>query len=132
MTTQHSGQYDYVFTIPLTNCGTDAYSRAPGHLGFSDGSLNDLDSTHQRIGNGGAGSSPSAKAEMFQNTIVIQQDERVQELWDVSRTINCEWQGSRVKTVTSNALSVQMMDSVSLRFAGDEDAVDCWMDLQVI
>ncbi|KAK4306990.1 hypothetical protein Pmani_021218 [Petrolisthes manimaculis] len=62
------------------------------------------------------------------NTIIFQSDPDVQEVWDVARTIKCEWVDNYVKTVAFDPFSVGMLDAQEVVFEGDQ-SIECWMDL---
>ena len=64
------------------------------------------------------------------NTIIIQNDKEIQEIWDVARRINCEWVDNYVKTVNFNPFTVGMLQAQEVRFQGDQP-IECWMDLQL-
>ncbi|KAF2361611.1 Zona pellucida domain [Trinorchestia longiramus] len=63
------------------------------------------------------------------NTLIVQNDKYIQEIWDVARTITCDWVDNYVKTVNFNPFSVGMLQSQEVKFQGDQP-VECWMDLQ--
>lgn len=64
------------------------------------------------------------------NTIIVQNDKYIQEIWDVARTITCDWVDNYVKTVNFNPFSVGMLQSQEVKFQGDQP-IECWMDLQL-
>lgn len=64
------------------------------------------------------------------NTIIVQNDLTIQEIWDVARTISCDWVDNYVKTVNFNPFTVGMLQSQEVRFQGDQP-IECWMDLQL-
>ena len=66
----------------------------------------------------------------FSNIIIVQMDAEVQEVWDAARKINCEWISLVTKRVEFAPFEVEMLDFEEVKFSGDE-AVDCFMDLQV-
>ena len=63
----------------------------------------------------------------FSNTIVMQMDSAVQEVWDSARKINCEWASLVEKQVKFEPFEVRMLDFEEVRFEGDK--VECFMDL---
>lgn len=65
----------------------------------------------------------------FENTIVIQYDPQVQEVWDQARKLRCTWHDQYEKSVTFRPFPVDMLDVVRADFAGDN--VGCWMQIQV-
>ncbi|XP_023231691.1 cuticlin-1-like [Centruroides sculpturatus] len=64
----------------------------------------------------------------LENTIVIQNEPGIQEVWDTARRIRCLWQGQFDKTVTSS-INVDMLDIISVTYSGD--TVDSYMDIQL-
>ncbi|XP_071521123.1 uncharacterized protein [Panulirus ornatus] len=95
----NSGQTSYTFVIPMTDCGTRTFD-------------NDED--------GSAG---------FQNMIMIQTEEVVQELWDAARQIICDWTTRMEKLVTFRPFTVDVLQAREVRYSGDD--VMCWMDIQL-
>ena len=73
--------------------------------------------------------SQSGSGTFFENTIVIQYDPQVQEVWDGARKLRCTWHDQYEKSVTFRPFSVDMLDVVRADFAGDN--VGCWMQIQV-
>ncbi|KAF2356647.1 Zona pellucida domain [Trinorchestia longiramus] len=73
--------------------------------------------------------SQSGSGTYFENTIVVQYDPQVQEVWDQARKLRCTWHDQYEKSVTFRPFSVDMLDVVRADFAGDN--VGCWMQIQV-
>ncbi|KAA0199830.1 hypothetical protein HAZT_HAZT009712 [Hyalella azteca] len=73
--------------------------------------------------------SQSGSGTYFENTIVIQYDPQVQEVWDQARKLRCTWHDQYEKSVTFRPFAVDMLDVVRADFAGDN--VGCWMQIQV-
>lgn len=73
--------------------------------------------------------SQSGSGTFFENTIVVQYDPQVQEVWDQARKLRCTWHDQYEKSVTFRPFSVDMLDVVRADFAGDN--VGCWMQIQV-
>ncbi|XP_021963328.1 uncharacterized protein LOC110858766 [Folsomia candida] len=71
----------------------------------------------------------SGSGSYFENTIVIQYDSQVQEVWDQARKLRCTWHDQYEKSVTFRPFPVDMLDVVRADFAGDN--VGCWMQIQV-
>jgi len=65
---------------------------------------------------------------LFHNTLIVQMDEYIQEIWDSARMITCLWQNNVRKTVTFRPYAVGMLDVQRLNFSGDD--VSCWMQVQ--
>lgn len=65
----------------------------------------------------------------FENTIIVQFDPQVQEVWDQARKLRCTWHDQYEKSVTFRPFPVDMLDVVRADFAGDN--VGCWMQIQV-
>lgn len=64
------------------------------------------------------------------NTIVIQNDENVQEIWDIARHVKCEWVERYSKEIKFNSFAVGMLDAEEVIFEGG-DKLECWMDIQL-
>ena len=73
--------------------------------------------------------SDSGSGTYFENTIVVQYDPQVQEVWDQARKLRCTWHDQYEKSVTFRPFPVDMLDVVRADFAGDN--VGCWMQIQV-
>ncbi|XP_042222684.1 LOW QUALITY PROTEIN: uncharacterized protein LOC121866992 [Homarus americanus] len=73
--------------------------------------------------------SQSGSGTFFENTIVVQYDPQVQEVWDQARKLRCTWHDQYEKSVTFRPFPVDMLDVVRADFAGDN--VGCWMQIQV-
>ncbi|XP_037089667.1 LOW QUALITY PROTEIN: uncharacterized protein LOC119110025 [Pollicipes pollicipes] len=73
--------------------------------------------------------SDSGSGTYFENTIIIQYDPQVQEVWDQARKLRCTWHNQYEKAVTFRPFPVDMLDVVRADFAGDN--VGCWMQIQV-
>merc|ERR1712128_60136 len=71
----------------------------------------------------------SGSGTFFENTIVVQYDPQVQEVWDQARKLRCTWHDQYEKSVTFRPFPVDMLDVVRSDFAGDN--VGCWMQIQV-
>ncbi|KAK2702963.1 hypothetical protein QYM36_018488 [Artemia franciscana] len=95
----NSGQASYTFTLVLDQCGTQ----------FID-----------ELGSGGQA--------YLENTIIIQMQEEIQEVWDISRQIRCLWEGQLDKTVSA-LFGVDELDSQIVSFSGD--TVNAFMDIQI-
>lgn len=72
--------------------------------------------------------SGSGESTRMTNTIIVQNDAAIQEVWDVARTIKCDWVDNYIKTVSFNPFTVGMLDAQEVQFEGDQ-AIECWMDL---
>jgi len=73
--------------------------------------------------------SQAGSGTFFENTIIIQFDPQVQEVWDQARKLRCTWHDQYEKSVTFRPFPVDMLDVVRADFAGDN--VGCWMQIQV-
>lgn len=104
---QNSGKQQAYFDISINSCGT-AGNTQNGLYGMG--------------GNTGSGT-------YFENTIVIQYDPNVQEVYDHARKLRCTWHDQYEKAVTFRPFPVDMLDIVRADFAGDN--VGCWMQIQV-
>lgn len=103
----NSGKQQAYFDIGINSCGTQGNTQN-GLYGMG--------------GNTGSGT-------FFENTIVIQYDPNVQEVYDHARKLRCTWHDQYEKAVTFRPFPVDMLDIVRADFAGDN--VGCWMQIQV-
>jgi len=60
---------------------------------------------------------------LFFNTITIQMDEFITEVWDSARMITCAWKNSAKQTVTFKPFVIDMLDVQRLNFSGDDVSV---------
>lgn len=102
-----SGRNSVFFDISINSCGTTGNTQN-GLYGYG---------------------SQSGSGTFFENTIVIQYDAQVQEVWDQARKLRCTWHDQYEKAVTFRPFPVDMLDVVRADFAGDN--VGCWMQIQV-
>ncbi|KAK8777873.1 hypothetical protein V5799_020784 [Amblyomma americanum] len=102
-----SGRKSVYFDVSINSCGT---------IGNTQNGLYGYDG-----GNSGTGS-------FFENTIIVQYDPQVQEVWDQARKLRCTWHNNYEKAVTFRPFPVDMLDVVRADFAGDN--VGCWMQIQ--
>ncbi|RWS12556.1 uncharacterized protein B4U79_11581 [Dinothrombium tinctorium] len=102
-----TGKTSVYFDISITSCGTTGNTQN-GLYGYG---------------------AQSGSGSFFENTIVIQYDPQVQEVWDQARKLRCTWHDQYEKSVTFRPFPVDMLDVVRADFAGDN--VGCWMQIQV-
>ena len=65
----------------------------------------------------------------IENTIIVQYDPQLQEVWDQARRLRCTWYDFYEKAVTFKPYQVDMLDPVTANFLGDN--LRCWMQIQV-
>jgi len=102
-----SGKSNTYFDIAINGCGTTGNTEN-GLYGYG---------------------ADSGSGTYFENTIVVQYDPQVQEVWDQARKLRCTWHDQYEKSVTFRPFPVDMLDVVRADFAGDN--VGCWMQIQV-
>uniref|UniRef100_A0A0P5KYS3 Zona pellucida domain-containing protein n=1 Tax=Daphnia magna TaxID=35525 RepID=A0A0P5KYS3_9CRUS len=103
-----SGQLSATFDVYLNSCGmTSSANQAAG----------------------GAYGAPSPAGTFVENTIIIQYDPLVQEVWDQARRLRCTWYDYYEKSVTFRPFAVDMLNAVTANFLGDN--LQCWMQIQV-
>lgn len=100
----NSGFLTANFDVFLNNCGT---SSSADQQGFA----------------------PSAGNAFLENTIIIQFDPLVQEVWDQARKLRCTWYDYYEKSVTFKPFNVDTLQAVQANFLGDN--IQCWMQIQV-
>lgn len=103
----NSGKMSVFFDIGIGKCGT---------VGNTQNGL---------YGHG----SESGSGSYFENTIIVQYDSLVQEVWDQARRLRCSWHEQYEKSVSFRPFPVDVLDVVRADFAGDN--VGCWMQIQV-
>jgi hypothetical protein len=101
------GRSDAQFDVAINSCGTTGNTEN-GLYGYG---------------------ADSGSGTYFENTIVVQYDPQVQEVWDQARKLRCTWHDQYEKSVTFRPFPVDMLDVVRADFAGDN--VGCWMQIQV-
>lgn len=103
-----TGQLSATFDIYLNSCGMTS-------------------SANQAVG--AAFGQPSPAGTFVENTIIIQYDPLVQEVWDQARRLRCTWYDYYEKSVTFRPFAVDMINAVTANFLGDN--LQCWMQIQV-
>jgi hypothetical protein len=78
---------------------------------------------------GQSSTGPPTAGLFIENTIIIQYDRQVQEIWDQARRLRCTWYDYYEKSVTFRPFNVDMLDAVTANFLGDN--IQCWMQIQV-
>lgn len=117
---------------------------------FSKGHFSDSNCVHLRPGSGtlhaqfdiylnscGMSSStggnnygqPTPAGTYIENTVIVQYDPLVQEVWDAARKLRCTWYDYYEKSVTFRPFQVDMLNAVTANFLGDN--LQCWMQIQV-
>eukprot|EP00094_Tigriopus_californicus_P013781 TCALIF_13336-PA protein Name:"Similar to cut-1 Cuticlin-1 (Caenorhabditis elegans)" AED:0.08 eAED:0.08 QI:0/0.75/0.55/0.88/1/1/9/0/640 len=72
---------------------------------------------------------PTPQGSFIENTVIIQYDPLLQEVWDQARKLRCTWYDFYEKAVTFKPYQVDMLDPVTANFLGDN--LRCWMQIQV-
>ncbi|XP_054719425.1 uncharacterized protein LOC129228994 [Uloborus diversus] len=103
-----TGHTSVYFDVAINSCGTHASSPTGQYNNYGNQNV--------------AGS-------YFENTVVVQYDPQVQEVWDQARRLRCTWHDQYEKAVTFRPFPVDMLNVVRADFAGDN--VGCWMQIQV-
>ncbi|XP_066972604.1 uncharacterized protein dyl [Macrobrachium rosenbergii] len=88
--------------------------------------LNSCGMTSSSSGNYGQ---PTPSGTFIENTVIIQYDPLVQEVWDAARKLRCTWYDYYEKSVTFRPFQVDMLNAVTANFLGDN--LQCWMQIQV-
>ena len=81
-----------------------------------------------RIAYSRCGTKPDMNGQFYENTIVIQYDKDLLEVWDEAKRLRCEWFNDYERIATKAPLVITDLDVVQLDFRGDN--VDCWMEIQ--
>jgi len=80
-------------------------------------------------GNSDSYGTPTPQGSYIENTVIVQYDPLLQEVWDQARKIRCTWYDFYEKAVTFKPYQVDMLDPVTANFLGDN--LRCWMQIQV-
>lgn len=80
-------------------------------------------------GNSDSYGTPTPQGSYIENTVIVQYDPLLQEVWDQARKIRCTWYDFYEKAVTFKPYQVDMLDPVTANFLGDN--LRCWMQVQV-
>ncbi|KAF4528458.1 hypothetical protein B566_EDAN015860 [Ephemera danica] len=109
-----TGHLSATFEIFLNSCGMSSSANSGGTA----------------LGpHGGYGAPPTPSGSYVENTIIIQYDPYVQEVWDQARKLRCTWYDFYEKAVTFRPFQVDMLHAVTANFLGDN--LQCWMQIQV-
>lgn len=109
-----TGHLSATFEILLNSCGMTSSANSGGN-GVS---------LHNAYG-----APPTPSGSYVENTIIIQYDPYVQEVWDQARKLRCTWYDFYEKAVTFRPFQVDMLHAVTANFLGDN--LQCWMQIQV-
>ncbi|XP_018027708.1 uncharacterized protein LOC108682952 [Hyalella azteca] len=74
------------------------------------------------------GTKPDMGGKFYENTIIIQYDADLIEVWDEAKRLRCEWYNDYEKTASKPPMVISDLDVIALNFRGDN--VDCWMEIQ--
>ncbi|XP_043219653.1 uncharacterized protein LOC122380518 [Amphibalanus amphitrite] len=104
------------------------------HMQPGSGALNAqfeiyLNSCGMAASESGSYGQPNPTGSFVENTIIIQYDPLVQEVWDQARKLRCTWYDYYEKKVTFKPFQVDMLNAVTANFLGDN--LQCWMQIQV-
>ncbi|XP_041989047.1 uncharacterized protein LOC121740424 [Aricia agestis] len=81
-----------------------------------------------RIAYSKCGTKPDLNGQFYENTVVVQYDKDLLEVWDEAKRLRCEWFNDYEKTASKPPMVIADLDVVQLDFRGDN--VDCWMEIQ--
>lgn len=81
-----------------------------------------------RIAYGRCGTKPDLHGQFYENTVVVQYDKDLLEVWDEAKRLRCEWFNDYEKTASKPPMVIADLDVIQLDFRGDN--VDCWMEIQ--
>ncbi|XP_022903808.1 uncharacterized protein [Onthophagus taurus] len=74
------------------------------------------------------GTKPDLHGQFYENTVVVQYDKDLLEVWDEAKRLRCEWFNDYEKTASKPPMVIADLDVIQLDFKGDN--VDCWMEIQ--
>lgn len=81
-----------------------------------------------RISYSRCGTKPDLHGQFYENTVVVQYDKDLLEVWDEAKRLRCEWFNDYEKTASKPPMVIADLDVIQLDFRGDN--VDCWMEIQ--
>ncbi|KAL1400220.1 hypothetical protein pipiens_007619 [Culex pipiens pipiens] len=81
-----------------------------------------------RISYSRCGTKPDLNGQFYENTVVVQYDKDLLEVWDEAKRLRCEWFNDYEKTASKPPMVIADLDVIQLDFRGDN--VDCWMEIQ--
>ncbi|KAJ1529640.1 hypothetical protein ONE63_006404 [Megalurothrips usitatus] len=81
-----------------------------------------------RIAYSHCGTKPDLHGQFYENTVVVQYDKDLLEVWDEAKRLRCEWYNDYEKTASKPPMVIADLDVIQLDFRGDN--VDCWMEIQ--
>ncbi|XP_071451441.1 uncharacterized protein [Hetaerina americana] len=82
-----------------------------------------------RIAYSRCGTRPDHRGQFYENTVVVQYDRDLLEVWDEAKRLRCEWfDDYEKKTASKPPMVIADLDVVQLDFRGDN--VECWMEVQ--
>ncbi|PSN31511.1 hypothetical protein C0J52_27272 [Blattella germanica] len=81
-----------------------------------------------RIAYSRCGTKPDLHGQFYENTVVVQYDKDLLEVWDEAKRLRCEWFNDYEKTASKPPMVIADLDVIQLDFRGDN--VDCWMEIQ--
>ncbi|CAG9865439.1 unnamed protein product [Phyllotreta striolata] len=81
-----------------------------------------------RIAYARCGTKPDLHGQYYENTVVVQYDKDLLEVWDEAKRLRCEWFNDYEKTASKPPMVIADLDVIQLDFRGDN--VDCWMEIQ--
>ncbi|KAF2363101.1 Zona pellucida domain [Trinorchestia longiramus] len=99
---ENSGAREFTFLIPVDGCGTEG----------------DIDH----------GKSQTRRDMFYENTIIIQTDPLITEVWDEARLLRCTWPHTVLKRVMAAPFFVAQPDKVSVEF--DKRSINTLMEIQ--
>ncbi|XP_043232620.1 uncharacterized protein LOC122386937 [Amphibalanus amphitrite] len=74
------------------------------------------------------GTKPDLNGKFYENTIIVQYDNELIEVWDEAKRLRCEWYNDYERTATKPPVVMADLEVIELNFRGDN--VDCWMEIQ--
>ncbi|KAG8234303.1 hypothetical protein J437_LFUL014465 [Ladona fulva] len=89
-----------------------------------------------RIAYSRCGTRPDHRGQFYENTVVVQYDRDLLEVWDEAKRLRCEWfDDYEKKTASKPPMVIADLDVVQLDFrdraiTGPGDNVECWMEVQ--
>lgn len=77
-----------------------------------------------RIAYSHCGTKPDLHGQFYENTVVVQYDKDLLEVWDEAKRLRCEWYNDYEKTASKPPMVIADLDVIQLDFRGDSHTVD--------
>lgn len=70
------------------------------------------------------GTKPDMHGQFYENTVVVQYDKDLLEVWDEAKRLRCEWFNDYEKTASKPPMVIADLDVIQLDFRGTDTFID--------